>query len=47
MVELAVEVYRDIIVEALPVAIVFELCNLAVITFLNSAFRGRIWSGRS
>ena len=45
MVELAVEMYRDIIVQALPVAIVIEFCTLAVNTFLNSAFRGKIWNG--
>ena len=45
MVELAVEMYRDILVDVLPVAIVVELCTLAVNTFLNSAFRGRIWNG--
>lgn len=45
MVELAVEMYRDIIVQALPVAVVVEFCTLAVNTFLNSAFRGKIWTG--
>lgn len=45
MVELAVEAYRDIVILTLPVSIVFEFCNLAVNTFLNSAFRGRIWNG--
>lgn len=46
MVELAVSVYTDIVEMAIPVAIVFELGNLIVSTFLRSAFGGKLWFGK-
>lgn len=46
MVDLAVEVYKEIVVSAVPVAIVFEIGNLIVSTFLRVAFGGKLWFGR-
>jgi len=46
MVELAVSVYSQLIATALPVAIVFEIGNLIVSTFVRAAFGGRLWFGR-
>lgn len=46
MVELAVEVYREIIETALPVAIIFEIANLCVCTFMRVAFGGKLWFGK-
>lgn len=45
MVELATELLADIISAALPIAIVFEIGNLLVGTFLRAAFGGRLWFG--
>lgn len=45
MVDLAVELLADIISAALPIAIVFEIGNLLVGTFLRAAFGGRLWFG--
>ncbi len=46
MEEVAVHLYQDLITAALPVAVVFEIGNLIVSTFLRSAFGGRLWFGR-
>lgn len=46
MVDLAIEVYKEIVLTAVPVAIVFELGNLIVSTFLRVAFGGKLWFGR-
>lgn len=46
MVDLAIELYRNIIQYALPVAIIFEVCNLAVGTFMRTAFGGKLWFGK-
>lgn len=46
MVELAINIYVDILESALPIAIVFEFCNLITSTFLRSAFGGRLWLGK-
>lgn len=46
MVDLAIEIYKEVIQNALPVAIIFELCNLAVGTLLRVAFGGRLWFGK-
>lgn len=45
MVELAIELLVEIISAALPIAIVFEIGNLLVGTFLRAAFGGRLWFG--
>lgn len=46
MINFAVESYTDILVLALPVAIVFEVGNLITSTFLRTAFGGRLWYGK-
>ena len=45
MVEFAIDLYTKIAEAALPIAIVFEVCNLLVSTFLRAAFGGRVWFG--
>ncbi len=46
MEQLAIDLYSQMIVQALPVAIAFEVCNLLVSSFLRAAFGGRLWFGR-
>lgn len=46
MVDLAVEIYSETMQYAIPIAIVFEVGNLIVGTFLRAAFGGRLWIGR-
>ena len=46
MVELAAEAYLAIVVLAVPVAVVFEIGNLCVGTFLRTAFGGKLWIGK-
>lgn len=43
--QMAVQLYVEVIVVALPIAIVFEVGNLMVGTFLRSAFGGKLWFG--
>ena len=45
MAELAIKLYTEIAEHAIPFAIVFEVCNLVVGTFLRAAFGGRLWFG--
>ena len=45
MIELAFELYSEIAEYAIPIAVVFELCNIVVGTFLRAAFGGRLWFG--
>lgn len=45
MVELAVEVMTETMKMAIPVALVFEIGNLIVSTFMRVAFGGRLWFG--
>ena len=45
MVETAVEIYTAVLTYALPIAVVFEIGNLIVSTFLRVAFGGRLWFG--
>lgn len=45
MSSLAAQLYVEVIVAALPIAIVFEVGNLLVGTFLRSAFGGKLWFG--
>ena len=42
----AIEIYAAMLKEALPFAIVFEIGNLIVCTFLRVAFGGRLWFGK-
>lgn len=46
MVELAVEMMTTVVEQAVPVAIVIELSNILVGTFLRAAFGGKLWFGR-
>ena len=46
LVNFAVESYTEILVMALPIAIVFEVGNLIVSTFMRTAFGGRLWYGK-
>lgn len=45
MVEMAISLYSELVSYAVPIAIVFELGNLIVSTFLRVAFGGRLWFG--
>lgn len=45
MVDVAVRLFADIVTVALPIAIVFEIGNLIVGTFLRTAFGGKLWFG--
>lgn len=46
MVEMAVDLYSQVALAAVPIAVVFELGNLMVGTFLRVAFGGRLWFGK-
>lgn len=46
MIELAQNLYLEIIETVLPVTIFFALCNLAVKMILTAAFGGGLWLGR-
>ena len=46
MTEFAIAAYTQIIEIALPIAIVFEVCNLLVGTFMRAAFGGKLWLGK-
>ena len=46
MVEFAVATFTEIAEIALPIAIVFNIGNLIVSTFLRAAFGGRLWFGK-
>lgn len=46
MVEFAVSTFTEIMEVALPIAIVFEVGNLIVGTFMRVAFGGRLWFGK-
>lgn len=46
MVEFAISAYTQILEIALPIGIVFEICNLLVGTIMRAAFGGRLWFGK-
>lgn len=46
MLDLGIELATDLYSMAIPIAIVFELFNLIVCTFMRVAFGGRLWFGR-
>ena len=46
MVEFAVTTFTQILEIALPIAVVFEIGNLIVGTFMRAAFGGRLWFGK-
>lgn len=46
MVDIASKILGDVYVLAIPIAVVFEVGNLIVCTFMRAAFGGRLWFGR-
>lgn len=46
MVEFAISTFTQILEIALPIAIVFELGNIVVGTFMRVAFGGKLWFGK-
>lgn len=46
MVEVASSMMKTVVETAMPVAIVIELSNILISTFLRAAFGGRMWFGR-
>lgn len=46
MQELALDLYKSIVVNAVPVAVIFEIGNLIVCTFMRVAFGGKLWFGK-
>lgn len=46
MYEFAISTFTQILEMALPIAIVFELGNIVVSTFMRVAFGGRLWFGK-
>lgn len=46
MVEITAQLMASVMESAVPVAIVIELSNIIVSTFLRAAFGGRLWFGR-
>lgn len=46
MVELASNILGEVMTLAIPIAIIFEVGNLIVCTFMRVAFGGKLWFGR-
>lgn len=46
MVDFAISALTEVLTLAVPVAIVFEVGNIVVGTFLRVAFGGRLWFGK-
>lgn len=46
MVDFAINAFTEIVEVALPIAIVFEIGNLIVNTFMRVAFGGKLWFGK-
>lgn len=46
MVELALDLYTGLLNYCLPIAVVFEVCNLMVGSVLRAAFGGKLWIGK-
>lgn len=46
MVEFAITTFTEILQIAIPIAIVFEIGNLIVGTFMRVAFGGKLWFGK-
>lgn len=45
-VEFAVQTFTQIVELALPIALVFEIGNLLISTFMRGAFGGKLWFGK-
>lgn len=46
MVQFAIDTFTEIVQIAIPIAIVFEIGNLIVGTFMRVAFGGKLWFGK-
>lgn len=46
MIDFAVTTFNQILQIALPIALVFEIGNLIVSTFMRVAFGGKLWFGK-
>lgn len=46
MIELARELYQQIVESAFPVAFLFGICNLALQCLLKAGLGGRLWLGK-
>ena len=46
MIETSVSLFTQILEYSLPIAVVFEIGNLIVGTFMRTAFGGRLWFGK-
>ena len=46
MTQFALETFTQIVQYAIPIAIVFEIGNLIVSTFMRVAFGGKLWFGK-
>lgn len=44
--ELGIQVLAEVCKMAIPIAIVFEIGNLIVSTFMRVAFGGKLWLGK-
>lgn len=42
----AIDIYVEMMSQALPFALAFEVGNLIVSTFLRAAFGGKLWFGK-
>lgn len=43
MEQFAIEAYRQVLEIALPIGLIFEICNLIVCTIMRVAFGGKLW----
>lgn len=46
MYQLALDVLTEVYELAIPIAVVFEIGNLIVSTFMRAAFGGKLWFGK-
>lgn len=46
MVQVGIDILTDVMKLAIPIAIVFEIGNLIVGTFMRVAFGGKLWFGK-
>ncbi len=46
MYEIAINTLTEVMKMAIPIAVVYELGNLIVGTFMRAAFGGKLWFGK-
>lgn len=46
MLELAIQLYSEVLVSALPFAVGIAICDLIATSFMRVAFGGRLWFGK-